>query len=58
MTFPSFGGIASGALSGIAHQLVQAVSGFYVGNPVIDGIMRIPALLVSGSATNSANFGF
>ena len=58
MNFPSYGGVASGPLSGITHQIVEAVAGFYQGNPVIDGVLRIPALIVNSYATSSANFGF
>lgn len=58
MNFPTFGGVVSGPLSDVTQQLVGAVSGFYQGNPVIDGILRIPALVVNGYATGSANFGF
>jgi hypothetical protein len=58
MQFPIYNGPVSGPLSGVTAQLVEAVVGFYQGNPVIDGILRIPALIVNGYATGSANFGF
>ena len=58
MNFPAYGGVVSGPLSDVTGQLVEAVSGFDQGNPVIDGILRIPALVVNSYATGSANFGF
>ncbi|MGN0101020.1 hypothetical protein [Dietzia sp. CH92] len=58
MQFPIYHGPVSGPLSGVTAQLVEAVAGFYQNNPVIDGILRIPALVVNGYATGSANFGF
>lgn len=57
VNFPVYNGVISGPLSRITTALVDAVKGFYTGNMLVDGVLRIPALFVSTYATGSANFG-